>query len=230
MKFLIIFIPILILLLIILFKVKIKIKTFLKVGFLPKRNNFGLYCYCGPQGRGKTYSLIEYLYDNKDNIKVFSNIKNVNIKDLDITYFDDFKEMNKIKDSIDNGTLVTDKQIVFVYDELFEELIKGSKIDKETMDFLCQMRKRKIIFLTTCQYWNELPISFRRFCRYQIECRTFNFLIIGILWKKFRDGENMKWDEKEQDFVAPLVENTISKCRIKVANSYNTNERIRKKD
>ena len=44
-------------------KIKIKWKTFLKRGFKPVRGNFGIYCYCGKQGKGKTYSLVEYLID-----------------------------------------------------------------------------------------------------------------------------------------------------------------------
>lgn len=227
MIFFIFALPILILIIFLLLKVKIKFSSFLKKGFLPRRDNFGLYCYCGAQGRGKTYSLVEYLYDNVSNIKVFSNIKDIHISGLDITYFNGFTEMLKYRDYIDNHIITTDKQLIFVYDELFEEMVRGSKVDKEVMDFLCQMRKRHIIFLTTCQYWSELPISFRKFCRYQIECKMFNLGFVGILWKKFRDGENMKWDESEQDFVAPLVENTITKCRKVISKSYNTNQRIR---
>ena len=36
----------------------------------------------------------------------------------------------------------------------------------------------------------------------------------------------MKWSNDEQDFVAPLVETTLSKCRYSVANSYDTFLRI----
>lgn len=225
-KLLLIFVPILLLVLCFVYKVKIKWKTFLKRGFLPARGNFGIYCYCGAQGRGKTYSVVEYLLDNKDNIEVFCNIDG--IQGIDYHYFTGFEELVELKHKLDDDTLDYDKskQLVFVYDEIFTELQRGSKVSKEVLDFLCQMRKRKIIFLTTAQYWSEIPITFRKFCRYEIDCKMYNFLVIGILLKHFRDAEQMKWDDQEQDFVAPLISNTITKCRKKIANSYDTFLRI----
>jgi len=52
-------------------KIKIKYKTFLYRGFVPKRGDFGVYTYDGKQGKGKTYSIVEYLIDNKDNIEIY---------------------------------------------------------------------------------------------------------------------------------------------------------------
>ncbi len=207
-------------------KVKIKWKSFLKKGFLPVRGNFGVYCYCGKQGNGKTYSVVEYLLDNRKNIEVFCNIGG--IKNINYTHFTGFKGLIELKEKLDNDTLVYDKkkQLVFVYDEIFTELQKKSVPTKEVMDFLCQMRKRKIIFLTTAQEWAEIPLTFRRFCRYEIDCKMYNLLIFGILFKRFRDAENMKWSDEDQEFVAPLVSNTITKTRKFIANSYNTFLRI----
>ena len=37
---------------------KIKLKTFFRKGFIPKKGRFGVYCYCGKQGSGKTYSVV----------------------------------------------------------------------------------------------------------------------------------------------------------------------------
>lgn len=253
-KFLIIIMPVLLLVLCFVYKVKIKFRTFLKKGFLPARGNFGIYCYCGAQGRGKTYSVVEYLLDNKSFDIVFCNVSG--IQGLDYFYFTGFEELIKLKKILDYEyeshielkdycielgfdikrsshivDLITyyrenNKQLVFVYDEIFTELQRGSKVGQQVLDFLCQMRKRKIIFLTTAQYWSEIPITFRKFCRYEIDCKMYNFLIIGILLKHFRDAEQMKWDDQEQDFVAPLISNTITKCRKCIANSYDTFLRI----
>lgn len=41
-------------------KIKIKFKTFLKRGFKVKKGVYGIYCYVGFQGNGKTYSCIIY--------------------------------------------------------------------------------------------------------------------------------------------------------------------------
>ena len=235
-------------------KVKIKIKTFFSKGFRPERGIFGLYVYCGKQGTGKTYSLVEYLLDNKDSITVFNNVAKV--KGLDYIHFTGFKELLDIKKMIDyNYTDINDlykyilslgwddvrakhivqllkdyqinkKQLVITYDEIFTELQKQSKLNKDVIDFLCQMRKRGIIFLTTCQEWAELPLSFRRFCRYEIDCKMIPFLWTGFLIKTFKDAENMKWSNDEQEHIAPLIENTITKTRLYIANSYDTFLRI----
>ncbi|MDE6141252.1 MAG: hypothetical protein K2G03_01475 [Bacilli bacterium] len=184
-----------------------------------------MYVYTGKQGKGKTYSLVEYLIDNNKDIKVFSNISNIQNVD-DITYFTGFKELIELKHKLDREEIKTDKQLVFVYDEIFSELQKHSKINLEVMDFLCQMRKRKIIFLTTAQEWAEIPLTFRRFCRYQIDCNMINIFITGILIKHFNDAENMKWDEELQEHIAPLIDTTITHCRVNIANSYDTFLRI----
>lgn len=218
-------VPIILLIYCIKKKVRIKLRTFKGKGFRPERGNFGVYNYVGKQGKGKTYSLVEYLVDNSLTIKVYSNITGIsNVED--ISYFTGFKGLIKIKEDLDAGLIKTDKQIVIVFDEIFTELLKGDKLSKAVMDFLCQMRKRKIIFLTTCQEWAELPLSFRRFCRYQIDCDMKPFLWTGFLIKTFKDAENMKWSNDEQEHIAPIVETTITKCRKFIADSYDTFLRI----
>lgn len=208
-------------------KVHIKFRTFRGKGFRPERGDFGLFVYCGSQGKGKTYSLVEYLVDNNKKIKVFSNITGIQNVD-DITYFRGFSGLIDIKHKLDDGDIKIPKkeQLVIVFDEIFTELQRGDKLSKEVLDFLCQMRKRKIIFLTTCQYWAELPITYRRFCRYQIDCNMIPVLWTGVLIKTFHDAELMKWSNDDQDFIAPITETTFTKCRRKIANSYDTFLRI----
>lgn len=194
---------------------KIKWKTFLKKGFAPKRGKFGVYCYCGKQGSGKTYSVVEFLRQNKD-IPIYANVST--LKDINYTYFNGFDELLKLRDKSD---------CIIVYDEIFTALTKSSKINQDVLDFLSQMRKRRIIFLTTAQEWLEINITLRRYCRYQIECRMLNFLGLGILLKHCYDAEQMKWSQEDNEYVAPLYETTISKCNVCVANSYDTFEQIK---
>lgn len=195
-------------------KIKIKFKTFLKKGFAPKRGKFGVYCYCGKQGQGKTYSAVEYLLHNKDK-RIYSNVKT--IKGVKYTPIGGFDDLLKLRDQTD---------CIILYDEIFTALTKQSKLNTDVLDFLSQMRKRRIIFITTAQEWLEINMTLRRYCRFQIDCRMINFFGLGILIKTFHDAESMKWSNEDNEYVAPLLETSISKCNLEVANSYDTFEQI----
>ena len=56
---------------------KVKFKTFLRKGFAPKRGRFGIYCYCGKQGSGKTYSAVEFLINNNVDKVILYNDNNI---------------------------------------------------------------------------------------------------------------------------------------------------------
>lgn len=194
---------------------RIKWRTFFRKGFAPKRGKFGVYCYCGKQGSGKTYSVVEFLNQNKD-IPIYANINT--LKGINYTYFNGFDELLKLRDKSD---------CIIVYDEIFTALTKSSKINQDVLDFLSQMRKRRIVFLTTAQEWLEINITLRRYCRFQIECKMLNIFGLGILLKHCYDAEQMKWSQEDNEYVAPLEETTISKCNVSVANKYDTFEQIK---
>lgn len=223
-------------------KIRIKIKTFFKRGFKVSRGIFGIYTYVGFQGNGKTYSCVEYVMDNYNNIQLFSNVK---INNINYIYYTGFKELLMLRDCIDyaksrgnnfiifNGKkypIDFEKQIVFIYDEIFSELQRGSKIDTNVLDFITQMRKRRFILLTTAQIWSDIPITWRRLCRYQIQCNMKNLFFTNILIKTFRDAEQMKWSNDDQDFIAPIISTTITHTRRFIANSYDTFQLIHNKN
>lgn len=214
--YLFIFFVVLLVFLLIRFRhTKIKFKTFFKKGFAPKRGRFGVYCYCGKQGSGKTYSVVEFLKQQKD-IKIYSNIST--LKGIKYQYFNGFDKLLELRNEHD---------CIIVYDEIFTALTKSTRLSNEVLDFLSQMRKRRIVFLTTAQEWLEINITLRRYCRYQIECKMLNILGLGILIKSMYDAEQLKWSNDENEYIAPLVETTISKCNVSVANSYDTFEQIK---
>lgn len=197
-------------------KIHIDFKSFFEKGFKPDRSQFGIYCYHGKQGKGKTFSVVEYLLDNKDK-EVFSNIT---IKGLKYTHINGLEELL---------TLRAKKDCIIVYDEIFTILQKGTKFNEDIMDFLSQMRKRKIIFLTTAQEWLEIPITFRRYCRYEINCNMINFLGFGLMIKRFGDAELMKWSQLDNEYIDPIVATKISKCRLRIGEAYDTFEQISNK-
>lgn len=213
--FLVLIIVIIIAILIKFRHTKIKFKTFFRKGFAPKRGKFGVYCYCGKQGSGKTYSAVEFILNNKK-MPIYSNVGS--IKGVDYTYFSGFDELLKLRDKTD---------CIIFYDEIFTALTKTSRINTEVLDFLSQMRKRRIIFITTAQEWLEINITLRRYCRYQIDCKMMNILGLGLLIKSMYDAEQLKWSNDDNEYIAPLIETTISKCNVCVANSYDTFEQIK---
>lgn len=211
-----IFIIVIIIILLIRFRhTHIKFKTFFKKGFAPKRGKFGVYCYCGKQGSGKTYSAVEFLLNNS-HLPIYSNV--ATIKGVKYEYFTGFDKLLELRDKTD---------CIIFYDEIFTALTKSSRMTTEVLDFLSQMRKRRIIFITTAQEWLEINITLRRYCRYQIECKMLNILGLGILIKSMYDAEQMKWSNDDNEYIAPLIETTISKCNVCVANSYDTFEQIK---
>lgn len=213
--YLFIFIIVVIILIIRFRNTKIKWKTFFKKGFKPVRGRFGVYCYCGKQGSGKTYSVVEFLLNNKDT-KIYANIKS--LQGIEYTYIDGFDALLDLRSESD---------CIIVYDEIFTALTKSTKMSKEVLDFLSQMRKRRIVFITTAQEWLEIPMTLRRYCRFQIECSMINIFITGLLIKHCYNAEQMKWSNDDNEYIAPLVETTISKCNLDVSNSYDTFEQIK---
>lgn len=225
-------------------KIKIKWKTFLQKGFEVKRGIFGIYCYCGFQGEGKTYSCVEYVHDNEFNINLFSN---VHIEKPQCPYieFSGFKEMLELRDLIDLARLREEsyiifknekyyidfkKQVLFIYDEIFSELQRGSKLSTDVLDFITQMRKRGFILLTTAQVWSDIPITWRRLTRYQIDCSMKNLFFTNILIKRFYDAEQMKWSNDDQEFIAPIISTTISHTRKCISSRYDTYQLIHNKN
>lgn len=196
-------------------KVKIKWKTFFHKGFYKSVKPYGVYCYCGKQGKGKTYSVVEFLLNNSD-YKIYANISS--IEGIDYTYFSGFDELLKLRDEHD---------CIIVFDEIFTALTKTTKMNTEVLDFLSQMRKRRIIFITTAQEWLEINITLRRYCRYQIDCNMISIFGYPILIKHLKDAEQMTWSQIDNEYIAPLIETTISHGMKSIINSYDTFEQIK---
>ena len=203
-------------------KIHIDFKSLKNKGFKADDNPFGVYVYDAPQGNGKTYNMANYIYKNQE-CKIFANMDLDYIDYCRYSGFDGLIDIKNYIDSIDYKTgKDKDKQIVILFDELFTELMRGSKLNEEVLDFLFQMRKRKIIFITSAQYWRQIPKDFRDFVRFEVQCKKMNIFGTTFFIKKFGDAENMIYDDLQQDFVCPLIDTYIEKSNIEVANLYDT--------
>lgn len=205
-------------------KIHVDFRTFFKKGFEKLDDKFGLYCYTGKQGKGKTYSAIKFLIDRKkrDGYIILTNVWSFNYF-TDTIYFEKIDEMiDFILEHENDG-----KKYMIFFDEIFTILEKKTAINKKILSFLSQLRKRKILFITTAQEWSEINITFRRYVRFQIDCNMFEFFKIALIYNKINDGDQIRWNNDTQEFEAPRVSANFAKCNKYIIDSYNTFETIK---
>ena len=201
-------------------KIKIDFPSFVKKSMPLDRGKFGVYCFTGKQGTGKTYAVVKFLKRNKlhrwKDYKIYSNVTLKGIDYIPIT-------------NIDQLLALSDERYCFiVFDEIFSLMSKSKKQRGMMEEFLPQMRKQKNIFMTTAQEWLELDISFRRFVRVQIDCTTIPLgRFGGVLIEEYFDATHIKWSTLENEYISPVIDKKISKYEKTVMLSYDTNERIK---
>lgn len=206
-------------------KIHIDWKSFLRKGFQKVDNEFGLFCYCGKQGKGKTYSAIKFLIERKlaKDYTILTNVRSFKVFD-DTLYFTDINDIIDYCCAFEGN----EKNVIIFFDEIFTILEKNTKMNKKILSFISQLRKRKIILVTTAQEWAEINITFRRYCRYQIDCNMFSipFFKTAFLFNSINDGDQIKWDNDQQEFIAPRISANFSKGNKSIIESYDTFETI----
>lgn len=206
--------------------ISVDFKSFFKKGFKKLDNQFGLFCYTGKQGKGKTYSCINFCIKQKqaNDYIIITNVHS-------FKFFKDTIFVDNILDIIKLAEQMTKqgKKIMIFYDEIFTVLEKKTPMKKEILAFLSQLRKRKILFVTTAQEWSEINITFRRYVRYQVDCNMFPFPMAktAFIFNSINDGDLIRWDNDLQDFIAPRISANFAKCSLEVINSYDTFETIK---
>lgn len=211
-------------------KLSVDLKTFFRKGFKKIDNKFGLFCYCGKQGSGKTYSAVKFCIDRKlsDNSVIITNVKSFNIFSDTIYITDISKLIQYVIKYCDSLPVEEYPNIIIFFDEIFTILEKSTKINKEILSFISQLRKRHIIFVTTAQEWLEINVTFRRYVRFQIDCKMLSFPILrtAIVLNEVNDGEQLHWDKDSNEYVAPRVATNFSKGNRSIIESYDTFETI----
>lgn len=217
-------------------------KSFFKEGFKKLDNKFGIYCYTGKQGTGKTYSAVKFNKEQmaSEGYKTITNIKSLAFRNGGVT----LREFKKLEDTTKvnyiyepdifeiikfcKGFKENDKNIMIFFDEIFTCLEKSGALQKEILSFLSQLRKRKILFITTAQEWSEINITFRRYVRFQISCSmiALPFFKYAFINNQINDGDLIKWDNDSQDFIAPTIQTNFSKGLKSIINAYDTFETI----
>lgn len=203
-------------------KLIIRFDTFFRKGFKKITDRYGVFCWVGKQGDGKTYSCCDFIDEIRGNKKVITNqLKYAQLNKDFCIYEPNFYE---IINKFNNGTY--DSNYIIFYDELFTLLEKG-KLSKNILTFISQLRKRSIYLVTTVQEWLDINVTFRRYVRYQVDCSMFNlFGLFALSVNQIHDGYKMHWDNDLNEYTAPIIRTTIKKCSKKIADSYDTFEVI----
>lgn len=128
---------------------------------------FGIICYCGLFGAGKTASAVERAWQRKkllgDKLKIYSNIP-ISFADGPIRGIQQLKDMHQ-----------SEYNTIFIFDEVHLTWTSGtafSKVDPEFMQTLTQMRKVGpgfAVYLTT-QRLNQAAIIWRRLAQFIVDC------------------------------------------------------------
>ena len=207
-------------------KIHLDFASFFKKGFRKISNKFGVFCYTGKQGTGKTYSAVDFCIKRKleNDYRIITNVKSFNI-------FSDTIYMENIMDIIKYCTRFKENEenVLIFFDEIFTVLEKGGSLAREVLSFISQLRKRGIIFVTTAQEWAEINITLRRYVRFQISCNMISLPITNtaIIVNQVNDGDKLRWNNDLQEFVAPIIQTNIAKGKLSVIESYDTYETIK---
>ena len=201
----------------------IKFGTFFRKGFKKQKDTYGVYCFTGKQGDGKTYSVIDFIDQVRHGKKVITNVYSYAMNNKDFCIYE--SNFYNIINGFESGKYTND-YIIF-YDEIFSLIEKG-KLSKNILTFISQLRKRCIYLVTTAQEWLEINVTFRRYVRYQVACKMINLPIFNCAFSinEINDGYQMKWDNLENEYVSPRLKTTVKKCSLRLANSYDTYETI----
>lgn len=181
-------------------------------------------------GKGKTYSSIKFCIDRKlaTNCVIYTNVTSFNIFSDTVFITDIFDLIDTVVKYCDSLPPDSQPNIIIFFDEIFTVLEKNSRINKEILSFLSQLRKRKIVFVTTAQEWLEINVTFRRYVRYQIDCNMISLPITNTAFiiNSVNDGEQLKWSNDDNEYIAPRIATNISKGNLSIIESYDTFETI----
>lgn len=190
------------------------VKSFLRKKTQPIDERNGVYCISGVQGSGKTYYAVQMALALQNDYKIWTNIHSLKLKHQDF---------DKIEEARNNF----DKKTLFIIDEISSKYTKESRTDKEFYRWLQQTRKRKSIVILITQEWREVPMWLRRPIKVQITTqRAILSSITGIFKTIYGDGENLRFDKDEGEYLCPTLKVVYHKRNQSIAKLYDTFEPV----
>lgn len=133
----------------------------------------GIWCFCGPQGSGKTLSAVQCLQKLCKDYPKAIVVSNLDVKGIDnkIVPFTDYEQLKEM----DNGIY----GLIFFLDELhiLWNSLESKEIPVSEMACFCQMRKNRRVIIGTSQVYSRIAKPIREQLKYAIDCRNF----LGLL-------------------------------------------------
>ncbi len=127
-------------------------------------NLYGVTCYCGRQGGGKTIGIVEQLEKIKQLYPEALICTNINYTKQDIP-LTSWLQLLYLR----NGK----KGVVFVIDEIQNNGLDWSKFPETLLQVITMQRKQKIKIYCSAQVYKSVVIQLRRQCFDVVECKTF---------------------------------------------------------
>lgn len=200
-------------------------------------NLYGVTCYCGRQGSGKTIGVVEELERIKKIYPECIICTNINYlkQDLPLTSWLQLLYLR-------NG----EKGVVFVIDEIQNNGLDWSKFPETLLQVVTMQRKQKIKIYLTSQVYKNVVIQLRRQCFDVVECKTFlgrwtrhkcydaeeynNIIDISTPEKKMRLQKKWKYSFIQSNYLRNLYDTNQIVDTLKDYEKLLTDERIEKLD
>ncbi|MBQ8239828.1 MAG: ATP-binding protein [Bacteroides sp.] len=179
----------------------------------------GIWCFCGPQGSGKTLSAVLTLKEMLKEYPKAMVCSNLAISGLDrpVIPFTDYKQLEELSNGIYG--------IIFLIDEIHVlwNSLESKDIPISEMACFCQMRKDRRVILGTSQKYNRVAKPIREQLQYVITCDNY----FGLLQSNTVIDPN-EGEEKDGKLEGQIVAHQYWFHFPELYNSYDTLFKINK--
>lgn len=175
----------------------------------------GLLLFCGTQGSGKTYSMVQYVLALKKKYPDILVCTNVHINEIETILYEGVHSLVTVK----NGK----KGVVFVIDEIQLEFnsLESRQIGIEVMIEISQERKQIVHIVGTTQVFGRVAKPIREQIKNVVLCKLyFGFLQIN----KLIDGEES--EEKDGKLQTKVKKTIFDIHKLSGYQSYDTYAKI----
>ena len=195
---------------------------------------YGLTCFVGRQGGGKTISMVEYLDRMKELYPDSIVVTNFNYTKQDMP-FTSWRQFTEVRNGL-NG-------VIFAIDELQNEYNSNNWKDfpEDLLSVVTMQRKQRIKIVATSQVFTRVVKQLREQCYEVVECKTFfgrwtkqkcydaddyNYIIDNPTpERRFKTRKKWKYSFVQSNFIRNLFDSYSVVESIKQKEFINRNER-----